>query len=294
MFNTIFYNLIRKIKLFLTNKTNNEFLSKLYIEEIHKKIKKKNVNQYALKGFKVYSQNEEDGIIEAIFDDIGTTNKIFCEIGVGDCIENNSHYLVLKDWRGVWVDSRKKYINKLNHKINTNQDILDLKINIVNKNNINEILKSSQILKNYIEKKIDFFSIDIDSYDIDCLLALTIIKPRLICIEYNAKFNQNIKLEINKINDFDWKYDDYFGSSLGLINEKLEKINYKLIATNITGSNAFYVTNELVDKCKTKGQTLEQLYSPANFELFNYNVAHAPTNKYLIDKLNEQKNFNSN
>ena len=67
-----------------------------------------------------------------------------------------------------------------------------------------------------------------------------------------------------------------------------------LYATNITGSNAFYVTNELVDKCKTKGQTLEQLYSPANFELFNYNVAHAPTNKYLIDKLNEQKNFNSN
>ena len=25
-------------------------------------------------------------------------------------------------------------------------------------------------------------------------------------------------------------------------------------------------------------ETLEQLYSPANFELFNYNVAHAPTN----------------
>ena len=294
MFNTIIYNLIKKLKLFLTNKTNNEFLSKLYIEEIHKKLKEKNVNQYALKGFKAYSQNEEDGIIEAIFDDIGTTNKIFCEVGIGDCIENNSHYLILKGWRGVWVDSRKKYINKLNKKINANQDILDLKINTVNKNNINEIIKSSEILKNYIEKKIDFFSIDIDSYDIDCLLALTIIKPRLICIEYNAKFNQNIKLEISKINNFDWEYDDYFGSSLGLINEKLEKINYTLIATNITGSNAFYVMNELVDKCKTKGQTLEQLYSPANFELFNYNVAHAPTNKYLIDKLNEQKSINSN
>ncbi len=294
MFNTIIYNLIKKLKLFLTNKTNNEFLSKLYIEEIHKKLKEKNVNQYALKGFKAYSQNEEDGIIEAIFDDIGTTNKIFCEVGIGDCIENNSHYLILKGWRGVWVDSRKKYINKLNKKINANQDILDLKINTVNKNNINEIIKSSEILKNYIEKKIDFFSIDIDSYDIDCLLALTIIKPRLICIEYNAKFNQNIKLEISKINNFDWEYDDYFGSSLGLINEKLEKMNYTLIATNITGSNAFYVLNELVDKCKTKGQTLKQLYSPANFELFNYNVAHAPTNKYLIDKLNEQKSINSN
>ena len=39
-------------------------------------------------------------------------------------------------------------------------------------------------------------------------------------------------------------------SSLGLINEKLEKINYTLIATNITGSNAFYVINELVINAK--------------------------------------------
>jgi len=43
----------------------------------------------------------------------------------------------------------------------------------------------------------------------------------------------------------------------------------------------------LLKKCKTKNQTIEDLYSPANFELFNYNVAHAPTNKYLIDKLND-------
>ena len=93
MFNTILFNLIRRIKLFLTNKTNNEFLSKLYIEEIHKKLISKNVNHYALKGFKIYSQNEEDGIIEEILKDIGSNNKIFCEIGIGNCIENNTHYL---------------------------------------------------------------------------------------------------------------------------------------------------------------------------------------------------------
>lgn len=294
MFATIIYNLIRKLKLFLTNKTNNEFLSKLYIEEIHKKLKAKNTNQYALHGFKVYSQNEEDGIIEEIFKDIGTTNKIFCEVGIGDCIENNSHYLILKDWKGIWIDSRKKHINKLKSKINFNQSILDLKINTISKNNINEIIKKSSILKNTTDQEIDFFSIDIDSYDIDCLTNLKIIKPRLICIEYNAKFNQNIKLEIKKINNFSWEYDDYFGSSLKLINEKLEKMQYKLIGTNITGSNAFYVQDKLYFNCKTKGQSLKELFSPPNFELFNYNVAHAPTNKYLIDKLNEQKNINSN
>ena len=117
MLNTILFNLIRRLKLFLTNKTNNEFLSKLYIEEIHKKLIKKKVNQYALKGFKVYSQNEEDGIIEGIFNDIGIKNKIFCEIGIGNCIENNTHYLILKGWSGLWVDYKKKYILKLKRKI---------------------------------------------------------------------------------------------------------------------------------------------------------------------------------
>ena len=116
MLHTILHNLVKKLKLFLTNKNSNEVLSKIYLEKLYDKIKKSNVNQYALKGFKVYSQNDEDGIIESIFNDIGTTNKIFCEIGVGDCIENNTHYLLLKDWKGLWIDAKSKHIRKLKKK----------------------------------------------------------------------------------------------------------------------------------------------------------------------------------
>ena len=287
MIKTIFFNLMRRLKLFLTNKTNNEFLCKLYIEEIHKKIKEKKINQYALSGFKVYSQNEEDGIIEAIFNDIGIKNKIFCEIGIGNCIENNTHYLLLKGWKGTWIDSKSKYIKKLKSKINQNQKKLDLKINKIIKENINFVIENKNFFKKRYPKEIDFFSIDIDSFDLDCLIALKITSPRCICIEYNPKFKENIELEISKLKDFQWKYDDYFGSSLNKINKRLVKKGYKLVATNITGSNAFFVRKDLIGKCKTKKQNLKQLYSPANFELFNYNVAHAPSNKYLIDKLNE-------
>ena len=279
MLYTIYYNLIRKFKLFLTNKTNNEFLSKLYVNEIHKKLRSQAINQYALNGFKVYSQNEEDGIIE---------------IGIGDCIENNTHYLLLKNWKGIWIDIRSKYINKLKGKINHNQKLLDLLIYKIDKDNINKVLGNSKIIKNIINKEIDFFSIDIDSYDIDCVKFLKVIDPRLICIEYNSKFRKNLKLEINKYKNFNWEFNDYMGSSLASINEMMNIKGYNLVATNITGSNAFFVRKDLVKKCKTLGQSLEQLYSPPNYELFNYNVAHAPTNKYLIDKLNATKNINSN
>ena len=45
------------------------------------------------KGFKVFSQNDEDGAIEAVFDYIGTTDKVYVEFGVESCMECNSRYL---------------------------------------------------------------------------------------------------------------------------------------------------------------------------------------------------------
>jgi hypothetical protein len=55
-------------------------------------------------GFKVYSQADEDGIIQEIAGRIGIERGTFVEIGCGDGRENNSHFLLLKGWRGVWVD----------------------------------------------------------------------------------------------------------------------------------------------------------------------------------------------
>ena len=285
MIKTILYNLKRKFTLFLNNRYINEYLAKLYINEIHKKLKNLKVNQYALSGYKVYSQNEEDGIIEAIFNDIGVSNKLFCEIGIGNTIENNTHNLVLNNWRGLWIDINPRHIRNLKKKIIKNQNIIEFINTKVTPQNINDIISVSKILKNKIE--IDFLSIDIDSYDILCVKKLKSISPRLICIEYNSKIRPNLKIDIKNLEKFQWKYDDYFGSSLKSIDDIMNSKCYQLVATNITGSNAFYVKKSLAYLCRTKDQSLNDLYSPPNFELFNYNVSHAPSNKYLIDKLNE-------
>jgi len=64
-------------------------------------------------GYKVYSQNDEDGIIAEIFKRIGTTNKKFVEFGVQDGLECNGHFLLHKGWHGLWLEGSSKYCKEI-------------------------------------------------------------------------------------------------------------------------------------------------------------------------------------
>jgi hypothetical protein len=288
MIKHIFDNLLFRLKLFLLNKKNRELESKKYIDYIIYRISSKR-KTYLKDGYKVYSQNDEDGIIDSIFSDIGIKNKFFIEIGIGNGIENNTHYLLLKDWKGVWIDSNKVIINKLKKEL-PKSNKLDLICLKVTPENINKKLldfkKYRNEINNQIPDNVDFMSIDIDSTDVFCIQALTTFKPRLICIEYNSKFPPFMKMSIKKSYSKKWNYDDYFGASLSYIADEMEKIEYRLISTNVSGSNAFFVKKELQSLCKTKNQSINELYMPSNYNLFDYNY-HRPSNKFLIDKLKD-------
>ena len=67
-------------------------------------------------GFKVYSQNDEDGIISEIFKRIGTTDKRFIEFGVENGLECNSHYLLLKGWSGLWLEGSKEQVRQIKNR----------------------------------------------------------------------------------------------------------------------------------------------------------------------------------
>ena len=237
-----------------------------------------------------HHKNDEDGIVQSIFNDIGIKNKLFIEIGIGNGIEKNTHNLILQNWKGIWIDSNTKVINKLKNIINNDKKII-INNSKITKENINQVVENclSKLLINKKDNDIDFFSIDIDSLDVFCFEKLDVIKPRLICIEYNSKFPPPTELSINPNSLQTWNYDDYNGASLSFIDKKLSKLGYKLISTNITGSNAFFVLDKYYNKCKTKNQSINQLYMPPNYNLYNFYQAHKPTIKFLLDVINTKK-----
>ena len=77
------------------------------------------------------------------------------------------------------------------------------------------------------------------------LNKLKTISPRVIVVEYNAKFPPPIRKSIKYDPKFIWKYDDYFGTSLQLLEDNLKNFGYVLAGCNILGVNAFFIKKKL-------------------------------------------------
>lgn len=62
---------------------------------------------------RIYCAKAEDGIIEEIFNRIGEGNKSFVEFGVSSRgYENNSLYLLLNGWNGLWIEGCESILSK--------------------------------------------------------------------------------------------------------------------------------------------------------------------------------------
>jgi len=207
-------------------------------------------------GYKVYSQNDEDGIINEIFKRIGTTNKTFVEFGVQDGVESNGHFLLFNGWRGLWIDGSEEHIKKLkeyfSEPISTKQlTAINAFITVENINNLIEEVFNGEI---------DLLSIDIDGNDYWIWQAIKCIQPRVVVIEYNAKFPPPCEWIMEYDPNHIWDESDKYGASLKSLELLGDKLGYRLVGTNICGVNAFFVKKELAKDLFPEPATSENLY----------------------------------
>jgi hypothetical protein len=224
-------------------------------------------------GRKVYSQNDEDGIIEEIFARIGHGSRIFVEFGVGDGLENNTLKLLLEGWSGLWLDGDPGHVAQIRGKFADviAQGRLQARQAFLDRDNINRVIGQSHA------GEIDLLSIDVDGNDIHLLEALDVVRPRAIAIEYNGKFLPPLNIAQAYDPAFRWTGTDYSGASLVAVAKIAERRGYALVGCNVTGLNAFFVRHDLLGDKFCPPYTAEHHFMPARYFLTpSFVVGHPP------------------
>ena len=198
-----------------------------------------------------------------IFSIIGVKKFNFIEIGVQDSIECNSTNLLLNlNWSGAQFEGckesyedGKRFFKKKGVKKNQCQLINKF----VNAENVNSLIK-----KTGIKGEIDFFSLDIDGNDYWVWKSISIIKPRLAVLEYNASFGEKSSLTIPYNSKFVWDNKDekrfFYGASLKALKKISKKKGYNLVCVDSKGINAFFVRKDLVKNTVLKKIKTENLF----------------------------------
>jgi len=238
----------------------------------------------AIYGYKIYSQCDEDGILAYIFSKISGL-RTFVEIGCGNGLENNTHGLILSGWRGIWIDGNRNNIKHIQRTIPISKNLI-YKCVMVSEENVVQVIKGLTVEADI--RSIDLLSIDIDSNEIYILEELLKhITPRVLCVEYNAKFPPPMEISVRH-NATMWRGDDYQGSSLSSFVKILDPFGYKLITCNLSGVNAFFVRKEYAKEFPNYNAV--ELYQPARYDLIRLKSGHRPSLRFLADALSSPYN----
>lgn len=216
-------------------------------------------------GFRGYSQHDEDGMLQEIFKRIGVTNRIFVEFGVGDGTENNTLYLLLSGWRGLWIDSSEINAASIHRQFSPflQTEQLTFVRGFVDRDTIN-----GMIHKAGRSGEIDLLSIDIDGNDYWVWDAISIIQPRAVVIEYNAVFRPPLALVAEYNKDFVWNGTSYYGASLKAMESLGSRKGYALVGCSLSGINAFFVKHDLAQDKFCTPFTAENHFEPPRFGFY--------------------------
>lgn len=220
-------------------------------------------NPLLASGRRFYSQNDEDGLLGEIWRRVGGTGPgVFVEFGVGNGLENNTIMLLAQGWRGVWVDGS------------------DLAVDVHGANRL-RFLKRWVTLDNITSSidegldalgatDVDLISVDLDGNDFHLCRRILDAgrRPRIFVVEYNAKFPPPVRWTIAYDATHIWDGTDYHGASLQSLVDLFASFEYRLVACNATGVNAFFVPTRFSSAFADVPEDPGVLFVPADFQWF--------------------------
>jgi len=181
---------------------------------------------------RLFSQNGEDGVIKAIFEQIGTTDKLYVEFGCESGSQTNTRRLRESEgWTGLLMDGGFE-----NASINLRKEMIYAS-NIV-----------AHFEKYNVPRFFDLLSTDTDLKDfwISKAIMEAGYRPRVIISEVNAAFDKDLALTVPlDIEQSRWEGGSfYFGATPMAMSLLYEDYEYSLVYCEIRGINCFWVRND--------------------------------------------------
>ncbi|KAK3260100.1 hypothetical protein CYMTET_30928 [Cymbomonas tetramitiformis] len=190
---------------------------------------------------KVFSQNGEDGVLEALFAELGTTNRYYVEFGTWDGVEMNTRALrerASPPWHGLLMDAEY------------NGTGFGIKHEVVTLDNLVPLLHKYEV-----PSQPDLFSIDTDCYDFwlfETMLASPDFSPRVYVVEVNAGQHPPLSLSIPHpkepaaANLASCQHTTWFGASVVAYHTVARAYGYSMVYCEAQGVNCFFVRDDVL------------------------------------------------
>jgi hypothetical protein len=201
-------------------------------------------------GFKVFSQWDEDGIIQYLINKIPIEHETFIEFGVENYEESNTRFLMINNhWQGMVLDGCSADIEWIRKDRMYWQYDLQAKTAWITRENIDALLGESGF-----PQDVGLLSVDIDGNDYWIWEAIQSIRPRIVIVEYNSIFKL-APVAVPYRDDFNRTLAHhsnlYYGSSLAALQFLAKKKGYILAGSNSWGHNAFFIRSDIAGEFKS-------------------------------------------
>jgi tetratricopeptide (TPR) repeat protein len=208
---------------------------------------------------RMHSQNGEDGILYEILRRVGVGPRFCVEFGAEDGHQGNTAYLIREEgWAGLLLEADEASYRRLAERYIERPDVRCVHA-AVTAENIEDLLAAHGV-----PQDLDVLSIDIDGNDYWVWAAVKAWRPRVVVIEYNASYPPPRRWVMAYNPTHRWDGTDYFGASLASLTALGVKKGYRLVGTDSSGVNAFFVRTDCAGQQFT-APAVWLFYSPPRY-----------------------------
>jgi hypothetical protein len=199
-------------------------------------------------GFRVFCEDDEDGLILFLLAVAGTATHRFVDIGAGDGlhVSNTANLALNLGFDGVFVEADAGRVAEgrafYGRHPDTKRRPPRFVESFVKTSNVDDAIRGAGIAG-----EVDVLSIDIDGNDYWIWEAIEAVDPRIVVIETHAEYGlEDVLAPYDE--DLVWANAEPgapFGASPVAMTALAERLGYRLVGANRRGFNAFYLRNDL-------------------------------------------------